>query len=62
MLTIKPINMTRNSLYKICVALTIGIMSLTSCLNAPEQDLPAAEITVPSGATNYFENNMDFDF
>ena len=53
--------MIRN-IHKICVALTIGIMSFTSCLNAPEQDLPAAEITVPSGATNYFENNMDFGF
>ena len=61
MLTIKPISMIRN-IHKICVALTIGIMSFTSCLNAPEQDLPAAEITVPSGATNYFENNMDFGF
>ena len=53
--------MIRNT-HKICVALTIGTMSFTSCLNAPEQDLPAAEITVPSGATNYFESNMDFGF
>ena len=54
--------MKRNSLYKICIALAIGMMNLTSCLNAPQQDLPSVEISVPSGATNYLENNMDFDF
>lgn len=52
--------MKKKSLIKLCGALSICFMSIVSCIQKP--DYLKSEVTVPSGAVNYFENNMDFGF
>lgn len=38
----------------------VGVMSFSSCMKEPKQDLPPTEISIPSGSEDYFVNSMDF--
>lgn len=53
--------MKNNSIIKISIALALCVLSLSSCVREPEFNIKS-EVTVPNGAVNYFENEMDFDF
>ena len=53
--------MKNNSIIKISIALALCVLSLSSCVREPEFNIKS-EVTVPNGAVNYFENEMDFDY
>ena len=54
--------MKNNSIIKISIALALSVLSLSSCVREPDKFNLKSEVTVPSGAVNYFENEMDFDY
>ena len=53
--------MKNNRFIKISIALALCVMSLSSCVREPDFNIKS-EVTIPNGAVNYFENDMDFDF
>ena len=53
--------MKKNRFLKICIAHALCIMFITSCVHKLDFDIKS-EVTVPSGAVNYFDENMEFGF
>lgn len=54
--------MKRNSLIKLHLALTLYLVSFTSCIKEPTSSGLKSEVEIPGGAINYFTKDMDFDF